>query len=148
MAVAVRKNRSDMIPISQPLLAGNELAYLRDCVLSGWISAAGPYIERFEQDWAGYCGKQHGIAVANGTAALQIALDALRLEPGDEVIMPSFTIISCALAVIRAGATPVVVDSDLETYGIDVGQTAAAITPRTRAIMPVHIYGHPRSEER
>src|SRR5438477_7293656 len=143
MAVAVRKNRSDMIPISQPLLAGNELAYLRDCVLSGWISSAGPYIERFEQDWAGYCGKQHGIAVANGTAALQIALDALRLEPGDEVIMPSFTIISCVLAVVRAGATPVLVDSDPEIYCLDPGQAAAAITSRTRAIMPVHVYGHP-----
>ncbi len=132
-----------MIPVSEPLLAGNELGYLRDCVATGWISSGGKYIERFEQDWAGYCGKRHGVAVANGTAALQIAIDALRLDPGDEIIMPSFTIISCALAAVRAGATPVVVDSDPETYCIDVRQAAAAITARTRAIMPVHIYGHP-----
>jgi perosamine synthetase len=132
-----------MIPVSEPLLAGNELDYLRDCVATGWISSGGKYIERFEQGWAGYCGKKHGVAVANGTAALQVAIDALRLGPGDEIIMPSFTIISCPLAVLRAGATPVVVDSDPETYCLDVGQVAAAITPRTRAIMPVHIYGQP-----
>jgi len=132
-----------MMPVSEPLLAGNEIDYLRDCIVTGWISSAGKYIERFERDWAGYCGRKHGVAVANGTAALQVAVDALRLEPGDEVVMPSFTIISCPLAVVRAGATPVVVDSEPETYCIDIGQVAAAITPRTRAIMPVHIYGHP-----
>jgi perosamine synthetase len=132
-----------MIPVSEPLLAGSELDYLRDCIATGWISSSGKYVERFEQDWADYCGVKHGIAVSNGTAALQIAVDALRLEPGDEIVMPSFTIISCALAAVRAGATPVVVDSDPDTYCIDVEQIAAAITPRTRAIMPVHIYGHP-----
>jgi perosamine synthetase len=132
-----------MIPVSEPLLAGSELDYLRDCIATGWISSSGKYVERFEQDWADYCGVKHGIAVSNGTAALQIAVDALRLEPGDEIVMPSFTIISCLLAVIRAGAKPVLVDSDRETYCMDVEQAAAAITPRTRAIMPVHIYGHP-----
>jgi perosamine synthetase len=132
-----------MIPVSEPLLEGNELSYLRDCIGSGWISSAGKFVERFERDWARYCGRTHGIAVANGTAALQVAVDALELEPGDEIVMPSFTIISCPLAVVRAGATPVLVDSDPETFCIDVDQVAAAITPRTRAIMPVHIYGHP-----
>lgn len=132
-----------MIPVSTPTLTGNELAYANDCLASGWISSAGQYIERFERDWAQYCGMTHGIAVSNGTAAIQVAVDALRLGPGDEVIMPSFTIISCALAVLRAGAVPVVVDCDSETYCIDVDQVAAAITPRTRAIMPVHMYGHP-----
>jgi perosamine synthetase len=132
-----------MIPVSESLLAGNELDYLRDCIVSGWISSAGKYIERFEQGWADYCGMKHGVAVSSGTAALQIAVDALRLEPGDEVIVPSFTVISCCLAVMRAGAKVVLVDSDPDTYCMDVGQAAAAITSRTRAIMPVHIYGHP-----
>ncbi len=132
-----------MIPVCEPLLAGNEFSYVRDCVATGWISSAGEYIERFERSWADYCGMNHGIAVSSGTAALQIAVDSLRLGPDDEVIMPSFTVISCALAVVRAGATPVVVDCDPETYCIDVDQVSAAITPRTRAIMPVHLYGHP-----
>src|SRR5438105_13073573 len=132
-----------MVPVSAPLFAGNELAYLRDCIATGWISSAGGYVERFEQAWADYCGRRHGVAVASGTAALQVAADALRLEPGDEVILPSFTIISCALAVVRAGATPVVVDCDPATYTIDPEAVAAAITPGTRAIMPVHLYGHP-----
>jgi|ERR1039458_8944566 perosamine synthetase len=132
-----------MIPISEPLLAGNELDYVRDCIATGWISSAGNYVTRFEQCWADYCGMKHGIAVSSGTAALQVAVDALRLGPGDEIIMPAFTIISCALAVIRAGAVPVLVDSDPHTYCIDVDQVTAAITSRTRALMPVHIYGHP-----
>jgi perosamine synthetase len=132
-----------MIPVSEPLLAGNELAYVRDCIATGWISSSGAYIERFEQIWSHYCGMKHAVAVSSGTAALQVAVDALRLGPGDEVILPSFTIISCALAVVRAGAIPVVVDSDPQTWCIDPEQAAAAITPRTRAIMPVHIYGHP-----
>src|SRR5262249_13995983 len=88
-------------------------------------------------------GVKHGIAVSSGTAALQVAADALRLGPGDEVILPSFTIISCALAVLRAGATPVLVDCDPQTYCLDVDQVSAAINSRTRPIMPVHIYGHP-----
>jgi len=132
-----------MIPVSAPLLAGNELDYLRDCIATGWISSAGEYIERFEQGWGQYCGVKHAIAVSSGTAALQVAVDALRLEPGDEVVMPSFTVISCPLAVVRAGGKPVLVDSDPDTYCLDVDQVAAAITARTRAIMPVHIYGHP-----
>lgn len=132
-----------MIPTNEPLLAGRERQYVLDCIDTGWISSAGSYIERFERDWAAYCGMDHGVAVSNGTTALQIAVDALKLGPGDEVIMPSFTIISCALAVVRAGAKPVLVDCDPETYCMDLGQTAAAVTPRTRAIMPIHMYGHP-----
>jgi perosamine synthetase len=132
-----------MIPVSEPLLGGNELRYIRDCLDTGWISSSGEYIERFERDWAAYCGMEHGIAVSNGTAALQLAVDSLCLQPEDEVVLPSFTIISCALAVLRAGAIPVVVDCDPRTYCMDVKKLAAAITPRTRAIMPVHIYGHP-----
>ncbi len=132
-----------MIPTNEPLLAGRERQYVLDCIDTGWISSAGSYIERFERDWAAYCGMDHGVAVSNGTTALQIAVDALKLGPGDEVIMPSFTIISCALAVVRAGAKPVLVDCDPETYCMDLEQTVAAVTPRTRAIMPIHMYGHP-----
>src|SRR6185436_13498774 len=122
---------------------GNELDYVRDCLASGWISSSGEYIDRFESNWADFCGLKYGIAVSSGTAALQVAVDALRLGPGDEIILPSFTIISCALAVVRAGATPVLVDCDPETYCLDVKQVARAVNSRTRAIMPVHMYGHP-----
>ena len=132
-----------MIPVNEPWLTDADRSNVMDSVTTGWISSAGKYIDKFEQDWAAYCGMKHGIAVSNGTTALQVAVDALGLGPGDEVIMPSFTIISCALAVVRAGATPVVVDCDPETYCMDLEHTAAAITPKTRAIMPVHMYGHP-----
>lgn len=110
---------------------------------TGWISSAGRFIDRFEQAWAGYCGRRFGIAMANGTVALQAAVEALGLEPGDEVILPTFTIISCAQAVVAAGAVPVLVDADPRTWCMDVPAVEARLTPRTRAIMPVHIYGHP-----
>jgi perosamine synthetase len=124
-------------------LGDAELAYVTDAVRSGWISSAGRYIERFEQGWAAYCGRRHGIAVANGTVALELAVAALDLRPGDEVIMPSFTIVSCALSVVHRGGTPVLVDSEPDTWCMDVEQVGSKIGPRTRAIMPVHIYGHP-----
>ena len=132
-----------MIPVNEPLLAGRELEYVTECVRTGWISSAGRFIKEFEQKWAEYCGQKYGIAVSNGTTALQVAIGCLNLQPGDEVILPSFTIISCALAVVEHGAVPVLVDSDPRTWGMDVSQVEARITPRTRAIMPVHIYGHP-----
>src|SRR3977135_4759002 len=110
---------------------------------SGLISGAGPEIESFEERWAAYCGRKHGIALANGTVALQVAVALLDLQPGDEVIMPTFTIISCALPVVLADAVPVLVDSDPDTWTMDIAQVEARISPRTRAIMPVHIYGHP-----
>jgi perosamine synthetase len=132
-----------MIPVNEPLLVGNESRYVEDCLKTGWISSAGKYIERFERDWAAYCGRKHGISVSNGTTALEAAVEALRLEPGDEVILPSFTIISCATAVVRAGARPVVVDCDPELYTVTAAHIEAAITARTRAVMPIHIYGHP-----
>jgi perosamine synthetase len=114
-----------------------------ECVESGWISSSGRFIGEFEAGWAGYCGRRHGVAVSNGSTALQAAVVALELEPGDEVIMPTFTIVSCAAAVVAAGAVPVLVDSDPEIWTMDIAQTEARVTPRTRAIMPVHIYGHP-----
>jgi perosamine synthetase len=132
-----------MIPVNEPLLDGNEAEYVAECIRTAWISSAGKFIEEFERAWADYCGMEHGIAVSNGTTALQVAVDCLDLEPGDEVIMPTFTIISCAMAVVVHGGVPVLVDSDPRTWCMDVGQVEAKITPRTRAIMPVHMYGHP-----
>lgn len=132
-----------MIPVNEPLLKGNELQYVTDCLSSGWISSAGKYIDGFEKHWAAYCGMKHGIAVSNGTVALQVAARCIGLKPGDEVIMPTFTIISCALAVIECGAVPVLVDSDPNTWTLDVNKIEDKITPRTKAIMAVHIYGHP-----
>jgi perosamine synthetase len=132
-----------MIPVNEPLLGGRELEYVADCVKSGWISSAGSYLNRFEKEWAGYCHQSHGIGVSNGTAALEIAVRALGIGPGDEVVMPTFTIVSCAFAVAQAGATPVLVDADPATWGIDVDRIEEKITPKTKAIMVVHIYGHP-----
>lgn len=132
-----------MIPVNEPLLNGRELEYVQECVRTGWISSAGKFIEEFEERWAAYCGRRYGIAVSNGTAALQLSVALLDLEPGDEVIIPSFTIISCALAVIYNQCVPVLVDADPATWCMDVSRVEEKIGPRTRAIMPVHIYGHP-----
>jgi perosamine synthetase len=126
------------------LLGAQESEYVMECLRTGWISSSGKFIDEFEQKWATYCGKKYGIAVSNGTTALHVAVNCLGLEPGDEVIMPTFTIISCALAVIYNGGVPVLVDSESRTWCMDVAQIERKITSRTRAIMPVHIiYGHP-----
>jgi len=132
-----------MIPVNEPLLGERELEYVSECVRTGWISSAGRFIEEFEDKWAGYCGRRYGVAVSNGTVALQVAAACLDLKPGDEVIMPTFTIISCALAVLYNGGVPVLVDCDPRTWCMDANQIRNKITGRTRAIMPVHIYGHP-----
>lgn len=131
------------IPVNEPLLDGNEAAYLQECIQTGWISSEGPFVERLEQGMVQLCGREHGIAVSNGSGALDVAIAALGLQPGDEVILPTFTIISCAASVVRAGATPVLVDCDPATWNMTVEAVEAAITPRTRAIMAVHIYGLP-----
>lgn len=132
-----------MIPVNEPLLSGNELKYIQDCIKTAWISSAGKYIDRFEAEWAAYCGRKHGIAVSNGTVALELAVSVLNLPPGGEVIMPSFTIVSCLEAVLRNHLTPVLVDCDPKTFCMDVENVRLKITSRTAAIMPVHIYGHP-----
>jgi perosamine synthetase len=132
-----------VIPVNEPVFGDREAEYTAECIRTGWVSSAGRFIEEFEQRWAAYCGMKYGVAVNNGTSALEVAVETLGLQPGDEVIMPSFTIISCALAVIRNGGVPVLVDCDPVTFGLDASQVESRITPRTRAIMPVHIYGHP-----
>ena len=132
-----------MILVNEPLLNGNEKKYLNECIDTGWISSEGRFVDRLEREFAQYIGKKYGIAVCNGTAALEVALHAVGVKEGDEVIMPSFTIISCALAVLRLGARPVLVDIEPETWNMDVDRVASRITKKTTAIMPVHIYGHP-----
>lgn len=132
-----------MIPVNEPLLNGNEKKYLIECIDTGWISSEGPFVRKFEELFAARVGRRYGIAVSNGSAALDIAVAALGIGKGDEVIMPTFTIISCAAAVVRAGAVPVLVDCDQETWNMDPKQIENRVTKQTKAIMVVHIYGLP-----
>lgn len=132
-----------MIPVNEPLLNGNEKKYLQECIDTGWISSEGPFIHKFEEGLSRKVGRKHGVAVCNGTAALEIAVQALGIKKGDEVIMPAFTIISCASAILKSGGIPVLVDSDPLTWNMRVEEIEKKITPRTRAIMAVHIYGLP-----
>ena len=134
---------SDFIPVNEPLLDGNEKTYLIECIDTGWISSEGPFVKTFEEKFAAQVGRRYGVAVTNGSVALDAAVVVLGIGPGDEVILPTFTIISCAAAIVRAGAVPVVVDSNPITWNMDVTQIEAKITPRTKAIMVVHIYGLP-----
>lgn len=132
-----------MIQVCTPFLSGNEKKYLLDCVESNWISSAGKYIREFEEKFSRYCGCQYGSTVTNGTTALHLAVAVLGLAKGDEIIMPSFTIASTAFAALYNGAKPVFVDSQKDTWNIDPAQIEKKITKRTKAIMPVHTYGHP-----
>lgn len=129
------------IPVCEPSLLGNELKYVTDAVSTGWISSAGKYVTEFERQFAEYCGCKYGVAVCNGTVALHLALVALGIGKGDEVIVPTFTMIASAFAVCYTGATPVFVDAAPDTWNIDAVKIEEKITPRTKAIMPVHIFG-------
>lgn len=131
------------IPVCEPALLGNETRYVLECLESGWISSSGEYVAEFEKAFARYCGVAHGIAVCNGTVALHLSLVAAGIGRGDEVIIPDFTMISSAFAVCYTGATPVFVDAEAATWNIDPELIEGKITLRTKAIMPVHIYGHP-----
>ncbi|MBF0133679.1 MAG: DegT/DnrJ/EryC1/StrS family aminotransferase [Magnetococcales bacterium] len=131
------------IPVNTPVFEGNERRYLNECIDTWWISSEGPFVRRFEEEFARSMGRRFGISVSNGTDALYLAVRALGIGKGDEVIMPAFTIISCAQAVIEAGALPVLVDSDPVTWNMRPDQVADRITSRTKAIMVVHIYGLP-----
>ncbi len=131
------------IPVNTPLLSGREKELLNQCIETGWISSEGPFVKEFEKKFAGYLGRNFGVACANGSGALDIAVAALKISEGDEVIMPAFTIISPAFSVIRAGAKPVLVDSDPITWNMNIEQIEAKITPKTKAVIAVHIYGLP-----
>lgn len=131
------------IPVNTPLLDGNEKKYLLECIESGWISSEGPFVEEFEKKFAARVNRRYGIAVTNGTAAIDAAVEALGIGQGDEVIMPAFTIISCVTQIARSGAIPVLVDSCAETWNMNISQIADKITSRTKAILVPHIYGLP-----
>lgn len=131
------------IPVNEPLLDGNEKKYLNECIDTGWISSEGPFIKQFEEKFAERVWRKHGVAVCNGSAALDAALAALGVGEGDEIILPSFTIISCINQIVRSGAKPVLVDSDPITWNMRVDQIEDKITPKTKVIMIVHIFGLP-----
>ena len=131
------------IPVAQPKLAGNERKYVLDCIDTNWISSVGRYIGAFEEAFARFCGVKHAIATNNGTTALHMALVAMNVQPGDEVIVPTVTYIATANAVKYCGATPVLVDVEPNTMNIDPADIVRKIGPKTRGIIPVHLYGHP-----
>jgi perosamine synthetase len=134
---------SKIIPVCEPMLGGNETKYVLDCLETNWISSAGKYIPAFEEQFARHCGARYGVACANGTVALHLALATLGIGPGDEVIIPTFTMIATVNAVTYTGAKPVLVDSEVRTWNMDVDQIEAKVTEKTKAIMPMHTYGHP-----
>lgn len=137
------KKDFNMIFVNEPVIEEEEKKLVAHCMDTGWISSSGSFIPQFEEIWSSYCGTEFGIAVSNGTAALEIAVRALELKPGDEVILPAFTIISCINAIIKAGAKPVLVDCTPDTWCIDPNLIEEKISNNTRAIMVVHMYGHP-----
>jgi perosamine synthetase len=131
------------IPVAAPVFAGREKEYVADCMESGWISSSGKYVELFEAGFAEFCGVRHAIACCNGTVALHLALLALGVEEGDEVIVPTLTFVATANAVTYCGARPVFVDCEPKTWNLDPSLVEEKITPRTKGIMAVHLYGHP-----
>ena len=138
----------DFIPVCEPFLNGNEKEYVNDCLTTGWISSAGKYVKAFEESFASYCGVKYAVGVCNGTVAIHLALTALGIKKGDEVIIPNFTMIASAFAICYVGATPVFVDAEPETWNIDTLKIEEKITSRTKAIMPVSIFGHPCEMEK
>lgn len=133
----------NIIPVSEPLIGDNVLPLIRECLDTGWLSSDGRFVREFERKWSSYCGAKFGVAVSSGTAALQISVASLKLERGSEIIIPSWTIISCAIAVLEAGCVPVLVDCDPETWCMNLDQVESKVSPKTRAVMPVHMFGHP-----
>jgi perosamine synthetase len=134
---------SGRIPVCEPWFWGNEQRYVNEALDSRWISSAGRFLTTFEEQFASYCGVAHGVAVANGTVALHLALLAAGIRPGDEVLVADFVMFSPVLAIVQAGARPVFVDAEPDTWTMDPAQVERCITPRTRALLAVHTYGHP-----
>ncbi len=136
-------NPQGFLPVAQPFLGGNEAKYVNDCLETAWVSSIGRYVEEFESLFAEYCGVRHAVSCSSGTSALHLALKALGVGPGDEVLVPSLTYVATANAVSYCGATPVFVDSEPEAGSIDPDDIAHRISPRTRGVIAVHLYGHP-----
>ena len=136
-------SRYHQVPLIQPVLDGNELEYVTDCIRTGWVSSKGHYVVQFEDIFGRYVGSPHTMAVSNGTTALHLALVSLGICPGDEVIVPDLTFAAPVNAVLYVGATPVLVDIDPDTMAMNMDDAERAVTERTRAIIPVHLYGHP-----
>lgn len=132
-----------MIPVCEPMLKGNEKKYVLDCLDTNWISSMGSYIPQFEEQFSRFCTTKHGVGCCNGTVAIHLAVEALGIGKGDEVIIPTFTMIATANGVIYSGAKPVLVDSEPETWNMDVRKIEEKITKKTKAIMVMHTYGHP-----
>lgn len=132
---------TDFIPVNRPSLDGNEMAYVKECIDTAWISSEGTFIRRFETEFAKYVGRKYSVAVANGTAALDLAIESLKLNPGDEIIVPTFTIISCINQIMRSGLIPVFIDCDARSFNMNVHEIEEKITSKTRAILIAHIYG-------
>lgn len=130
-------------PVAEPDIREKEWEYVSDCVLSGWVSSTGKYVQRFEEMFAAYCNTTYAVSCSNGTTALHLALLACGVGPGDEVIVPSLTFIATANAVLYTGAKPVFIDSEARTWNMDPAKIEEKITPKTKAVIPVHLYGHP-----
>ena len=130
------------VPVNEPLISKEAKQYVNEALDTGWISSAGPFLAKFEKAFAEFIGVKHAVACSNGTVAIHLALLSLGLKPGDEVIVPAFTMIAPVFAILYTGAKPVFVDADPETFNIDVTKIEEKITQKTRAILPVHIYGH------
>ena len=136
-------SKNNFIPVNVPKIFKQEKKYVKKCLDSGWISSEGEYVKKFEKDFSSYNKRIYGVAVSSGTAALDIAIKSLNLKKGDEVIIPAFSIISTALCVIKLGLKPILVDSNLENWNMDVEQVLNKITKKTKAIIVTHIYGFP-----
>lgn len=136
-------DQKSLIPVASPQLGPKTMDYVRECIETTWISSSGRFISAFEEEFAKFCGVKHAIACNNGTTSLHLALHALGIGSGDEVILPDLTYIASANCVTYCGATPVFVDNDRRTFNMDPTKVEAAISPRTKAIMVVHLYGHP-----
>jgi perosamine synthetase len=132
-----------MIPVCVPLLGEKELEYVSDCISSNWISSKGRYVEAFENKFSRYCNCRFGITTTSGTTSLHLALASIGVTHGDEVIVPAFTMIGSVFPILYCGANPVLVDCEPNTWNMDVNRIEEKISNKTKAIMPVHIYGHP-----
>src|SRR5215475_1556674 len=138
-----KKRRRSFYPIAEPEIGKLEERYVRDAVRSGWVSSLGKYVGEFEQGFAAFCECSEGVSTCNGTGALHLGLASLGIGPGDEVVVPALTFVATASAVVYTGATPVFADSDPATWCVSASTIERVLSPRTRAIVVVHVYGQP-----